>query len=260
MATATAQKPRAVKAPTVKDQPLFIGGKFVDGSLRQDVRRHQPRHRRDDLPGRRGRHRRRRPGRQGRPQGAGERPVGEDGRRRPRPAAVQAGRPGREERRGAGRARVAQLRQDHHATRAATCGASSTRCATTPAGPTRSRAAPSPSAATSSRYTLRQPVGVVGQIIPWNFPLLMLAWKWGPALACGNTVVMKPAEQTPLTALRLAELALEAGFPAGRHQHRQRLGRDDRRTPWSSIPTSTRSPSPATSTRPRSSRRPPPTR
>jgi aldehyde dehydrogenase (NAD+) len=64
-------------------------------------------------------------------------------------------------------------------------------------------------------YTLREPVGVVGQIIPWNFPLLMLAWKWGPALACGNTVVLKPAEQTPLTALRLGELALEAGFPEG---------------------------------------------
>jgi aldehyde dehydrogenase (NAD+) len=64
-------------------------------------------------------------------------------------------------------------------------------------------------------YTLRQPVGVVGQIIPWNFPLLMLAWKWGPALACGNTIVLKPAEQTPLTALRLGELAIEAGFPPG---------------------------------------------
>jgi aldehyde dehydrogenase (NAD+) len=64
-------------------------------------------------------------------------------------------------------------------------------------------------------YTLRQPVGVVGQIIPWNFPLLMLAWKWGPALACGNTIVMKPAEQTPLTALRVGELAIEAGFPKG---------------------------------------------
>ncbi len=64
-------------------------------------------------------------------------------------------------------------------------------------------------------YTLRQPVGVVGQIIPWNFPLLMLAWKWGPALACGNTVVMKPAEQSPLTALRVAQLAMDAGFPAG---------------------------------------------
>jgi aldehyde dehydrogenase (NAD+) len=64
-------------------------------------------------------------------------------------------------------------------------------------------------------YTLREPVGVVGQIIPWNFPLLMLAWKWGPALCCGNTIVMKPAEQTPLTALRIGELAIEAGFPAG---------------------------------------------
>src|SRR6516162_10465421 len=64
-------------------------------------------------------------------------------------------------------------------------------------------------------YTLRQPVGVVGQIIPWNFPLLMLAWKWGPALACGNTVVMKPAEQSPLTALRVSALAQEAGFPDG---------------------------------------------
>ena len=64
-------------------------------------------------------------------------------------------------------------------------------------------------------YTLRQPVGVVGQIIPWNFPLLMLAWKWGPALACGNAIVLKPAEQTPLTALRVGQLAIEAGFPAG---------------------------------------------
>jgi aldehyde dehydrogenase (NAD+) len=64
-------------------------------------------------------------------------------------------------------------------------------------------------------YTLRQPVGVVGQIIPWNFPLMMLAWKWGPALACGNTVVMKPAEQSPLTALRAAALAQEVGFPDG---------------------------------------------
>ena len=64
-------------------------------------------------------------------------------------------------------------------------------------------------------YTLRQPVGVVGQIIPWNFPLLMLAWKWGPALACGNTIIMKPAEQSPITALRVAALAQEAGIPDG---------------------------------------------
>ncbi len=64
-------------------------------------------------------------------------------------------------------------------------------------------------------YTLREPIGVVGQIIPWNFPLLMAAWKLGPALASGCTVVLKPAEQTPLTALRLAELIAEAGIPDG---------------------------------------------
>lgn len=64
-------------------------------------------------------------------------------------------------------------------------------------------------------YTRKEPVGVAGQIIPWNFPLLMLAWKWGPALAAGCTVVLKPAEQTPLSALRVGELALEAGFPEG---------------------------------------------
>jgi len=64
-------------------------------------------------------------------------------------------------------------------------------------------------------YTRREPVGVVGQIIPWNFPLLMAAWKLGPALATGCTVVLKPAEQTPLTALLLAELIAEAGIPDG---------------------------------------------
>src|ERR1700691_4253234 len=64
-------------------------------------------------------------------------------------------------------------------------------------------------------YVLREPVGVVGQIIPWNFPLLMAAWKLGPALACGVTVVLKPAEQTQLSALYLGELLLEAGLPAG---------------------------------------------
>jgi phenylacetaldehyde dehydrogenase len=64
-------------------------------------------------------------------------------------------------------------------------------------------------------YTLREPVGVVGQIIPWNFPLLMAAWKLGPALATGCCVVLKPAEQTPLSALRLGELIQEAGIPDG---------------------------------------------
>lgn len=64
-------------------------------------------------------------------------------------------------------------------------------------------------------YTLREPVGVVASIIPWNFPLEMAAWKIAPALACGNTVVLKPAEQTPLTALELAAIAAEVGLPAG---------------------------------------------
>src|SRR5271156_5399949 len=64
-------------------------------------------------------------------------------------------------------------------------------------------------------YTTREPVGVVGQIIPWNFPLLMAAWKLGPALATGCTVVLKPAEQTPLSALLLGELILESGLPDG---------------------------------------------
>lgn len=64
-------------------------------------------------------------------------------------------------------------------------------------------------------YTRKEPVGVVGQIIPWNFPLAMVSWKLGPALAAGCTIVMKTAEQTPLTALRIGELIQEAGFPDG---------------------------------------------
>ena len=78
-------------------------------------------------------------------------------------------------------------------------------------------------------YTRLEPVGVVGQIIPWNFPLLMQAWKLAPALATGNTVVLKPAEQTPLTALRVGELIVEAGFPEGRGQHPARLRTHRRR-------------------------------
>jgi betaine-aldehyde dehydrogenase len=64
-------------------------------------------------------------------------------------------------------------------------------------------------------YVLREPVGVVGQIVPWNFPLMFTSWKMGPALAAGNTVVMKPAELTPLSTLRVAELAKQVGFPKG---------------------------------------------
>ncbi len=68
---------------------------------------------------------------------------------------------------------------------------------------------------TAFTYTLREPVGVVGMIVPWNFPLLLASWKLGPALACGNTVVWKPASQTSLSTLRFGKLAVEAGIPAG---------------------------------------------
>lgn len=64
-------------------------------------------------------------------------------------------------------------------------------------------------------YTRHEPVGVCAQIIPWNFPILMMAWKLGPALATGNTIILKPAEQTSLTALYIAQLSKEAGFPDG---------------------------------------------
>jgi acyl-CoA reductase-like NAD-dependent aldehyde dehydrogenase len=72
-----------------------------------------------------------------------------------------------------------------------------------------------PSAPGFFNYTLREPVGVCGQIIPWNGPIAMLAWKIAPALACGNVSILKPAEETPLTALRIGELILEAGIPEG---------------------------------------------
>src|SRR6185369_8038952 len=61
----------------------------------------------------------------------------------------------------------------------------------------------------------REPMGVIGVIVPWNYPMIMAAWKLGPALAAGNSVVLKPSEKSPLTALRMAELALEAGLPPG---------------------------------------------
>lgn len=75
-------------------------------------------------------------------------------------------------------------------------------------------------------YTIREPVGVCGQIIPWNYPLAMAAWKLGPALACGNTVVLKPAEQTPLSILYFATLVKEAGFPPGVVNILNGLGKD----------------------------------
>jgi acyl-CoA reductase-like NAD-dependent aldehyde dehydrogenase len=81
--------------------------------------------------------------------------------------------------------------------------------------PTKIYGETNPSDPSMFNYTLREPVGVCGQIIPWNFPLSMASWKVAPALACGNTIVLKPAEQTPLTAIRLGELIQQAGIPDG---------------------------------------------
>ena len=93
--------------------------------------------------------------------------------------------------------------------------------------------------------TLREPIGVVGLIVPWNFPLLMASWKVAPALAAGNTAILKPASYSPLTAIRLGELALEAGHPARRPQRGDRPGRLRRRRDRRRTRASARSPSPA---------------
>ena len=81
-------------------------------------------------------------------------------------------------------------------------------------------------AADAFHYILREPLGVVGCIVPWNYPLLMAAWKVAPALAAGNSIVLKPAEQSPLSGSLLAELFVEAGGPRGRFQRRQRPRRN----------------------------------
>ena len=90
-------------------------------------------------------------------------------------------------------------------------------------------------------YTRREPVGVVAQIIPWNFPLVMAAWKLGPALAAGCTCILKPAEQTPLTALTARRPHHRSWFPARRRQHPDGLRRDRSAQRSSRIPVSTRS-------------------
>ena len=201
--------------PKVRLTKLFIDNKWVDPVDGGEFETYQPRHRRGARQGRRGWQGRRRQGRQGRAAGPGIRPLEHDGRRRSRQAALQAGRPGRCRRPTSWRRSSRSTAARRSPTRRATWPASPTPCATTAGWADKVEGRTVPVRGNFLSYTLRQPVGVVGQIIPWNFPLLMLAWKWGPALACGNTVVMKPAEQTPLTALWMAELAKEAGFPAG---------------------------------------------
>jgi aldehyde dehydrogenase (NAD+) len=214
MATATAEKTRPVKAPPVKDQPLFINGKFVDGSSGKTFPAINP------------------------ATGATLAQVAEADKNDV-DMAVKAARKALESGpwskmdaadRGRLMFKLADLiekeAEELAALESLTCGKTITDARGDLQGVVNTlryyagwadkiEGRTVPVRGNFLSYTLRQPVGVIGQIIPWNFPLLMLAWKWGPALACGNTVVMKLAEQTPVTGLKVAELALEAGFPAG---------------------------------------------
>lgn len=214
MATATTEKTRAIKRPQVKDQPLFIGGKFVDSVSGKTFAAINP-------------------------------ATGEticqcaEGDKADIDLAVKAARKALEtgpwkKMDAADRGRclfkladlVEKNAQELAAVESLNCGKTITDSVGDMQGVVNTlryyagwadkiEGKTVPVRGNFLSYTLRQPVGVVGQIIPWNFPLLMLAWKWGPALACGNTIVMKPAEQTPVTAIKIAELALEAGFPDG---------------------------------------------
>src|SRR5918912_2328993 len=215
MATATLERPRTVKPPKVKDQPLFIGGKWVDSVSGKTFPTLNP-------------------------------ATGEticqvaEGDKADIDLAVKAARKAFEEgpwprmsasERGRLLHRLADLIEEH---REELAGLESLdngkpyrdsyhidlpmtiKCYRYYAGwADKNHGKTIPVEGNYFCYTRHEPVGVVGQIIPWNFPLLMQAWKWGPALACGNTIVLKPAEQTPLTALRVAQLAQEVGFPDG---------------------------------------------
>ena len=215
MTTATQERPRAVKPPKVKDQPLFIGGKWQDSASGNTFATTNP-------------------------------ATGEvicqvaEGDKADIDLAVKAARKAFEEgawprtsasERGRLLHRLADLIEQHQEELAALESLDNgkpyrdsyhidlpmtIKCYRYYAGwADKNHGKTIPVEGNYFCYTRHEPVGVVGQIIPWNFPLLMQAWKWGPALACGNTVVLKPAEQTPLTALRVAELAQEAGFPDG---------------------------------------------
>lgn len=214
MATATAEKTRTVKAPVVKDQPLFIAGKFVDGSTNKTFPAINP--------------------------ATGETlcQVHEasvqdvDKAVKAARKALESGPWSRMDAADRGKLlfKLADLIEKQAEELAVLEAHNSGKTITDARGDLggvlntlryyagwadKIEGKTVPVRGSFLSYTLRQPVGVVGQIIPWNFPLLMLAWKWGPALACGNTIVMKLAEQTPITGMKVAELALEAGFPDG---------------------------------------------
>jgi aldehyde dehydrogenase (NAD+) len=214
MSTITAGKPRTVKPPVVKDQPLFIAGKFVDGASNKTFPAINP--------------------------ATGETlcqvaeadPTDVDRAVKAARQALESGPWKTMDAADRGRLlfkladRIEKSAEELAALESLNCGKTITDSRGDMQGVVNTlryyagwadkiEGRTVPVRGNFLSYTLRQPVGVVGQIIPWNFPLLMLAWKWGPALACGNAIVMKLAEQTPLTGMRVAEMALEAGFPNG---------------------------------------------
>ena len=160
-----------------------------------------------------------------------------------RPHAPEVRRPGQAQRRGAGAAGEPQRRQAHQQRPRSEAFAVSLVLEYYAGAANKHFGETIPTSLPGLDFTLREPIGVVGLIVPWNFPMNMAAWKLGPALAAGNTMILKPASWTPLTAIRLGELALEAGFPARRRQrgHRSRAARPA--PPSRHIPASARSPS-----------------
>ena len=198
-----------VRSFVARPRPMLIDGKWVDAASGKTFPSYDPATGEVLAAGGRGRPRGRRARRaRGAPRlrdrARGRRMTpSERGR-----AALEARRPDRGARATSSRSSRPSTTASRWRSRASpTSRSSSTASATSPAGRRRSRARRSRSRCPGHvACTLREPVGVVGQIIPWNFPLLMAAWKLGPALACGYTVVLKPAEQTPLSALRLGEL------------------------------------------------------
>ena len=151
------------------------------------------------------------------------RPLAQHARLRTRTDPAPARRPDERARRRNRSARKPRRRQaDRRRAAAGPARPPSIRCVTTPAGPTRSAARSSPTREDSLTYTMREPVGVVAAIIPWNFPLMIGDWKLAPALACGCTIVMKPAELTSLSRLADRRAGARSGLAARRAQHRPR--------------------------------------
>ena len=206
-----ARRRSAAPSPTGSGSAASSG--CDDGSAAH-ARRHQP----GDRGGRRhGRARRRlrRPTRRSSGRAQALRVLARTSPRRPRPAAAPVRRRRRRPRRGAGPARGRELRATPSATRAGRPATSATSWPTTRGAPERLFGRQIPVAG-GVDITFKEPLGVVGVIVPWNFPMPIAGWGFAPALAAGNTVVLKPAELTPLTAIRLGELALEARAARGR--------------------------------------------